>query len=151
MSYSAIEARVQSLIQALATYDDEDVTRGDERVKDRGSPPYVVLTPGPFRCEPASRYGVQIMTWTVYLDLYTRYMGDGTEWTDLETYSQELVDTLGAYPTLNALTGVIRAEVVSGGEVFEVEDEAGGGPHFLAQRLVLRVSERAATTGGEYA
>lgn len=151
MSYSTVEAKVQSLIQALATYDDEDVTRGDERVLDRGSPPYVVLKPGTLVREPGAIYGVFLTTWTVILDLFTRHMGDGTEWTDLQTYRQEIIDTMEKYPTLNALSGVLEAQIVSGEKPREIRDKAGGGPHFLAQRLALQVVERSTVTGGEYA
>jgi len=151
MSYSDIEAQAQALLQALATYDDEDVTRGDERVLDRGSPPYVVLKPGPFRREPGSVHRVKVATWAVHLELYTRHFGDGTEWTDLQTYRDEIMATFDKYPKLNNLDGVMEAEVKSGGEPWERKDAAGGGPHFLVQRLVLQVKERVAVSGGEYA
>ena len=150
MSYSAIEAEIQSLVQALDEFSDEDVTRGDYRVLDRGSPPYVVLLPGAFDRENWASPGGIKTDWIVAIDLFVRHWGDGTEQTNLETYRQAVIDQLDIYPRLEGLSGVQWCLLEGGEDPRPVYDEAGGGPHFLLQRMILRVTERVTVTGGDY-
>jgi len=150
MSYATIAARAQSLIQALAAYDSTDVTRGDWRVLERGSPPYVVLRSGGFINEfrtPTRRQ----RTWTILLELYERMVGDGTEETNLETSRQNLIVLFDQNPTLNALSADVTGAHIEGGDEPVVAYQDKGGGVFLLQIMRLSVKEQYTVTGGQYA
>lgn len=151
MSYATIEAKVQDLIQGLSAFDDDDVSLGDYRVLVRGSPTYAVLVPGPFEHEEYDSWGGRITRWDITIDLFVRDYADGTEYVDLKTHRQSILDEIDKYPTLDGLTGVTLALIVVGEPTRDVFDEAGGGPHFLLQRMTLRVTEHTLATGGEFA
>ena len=150
MSYSTIEARIQTLIQALSAFADADVTRGDYRVLDRGSAPYVVLRPGEFERVPHTFAGGRKTEWAVIVELFEKHIGDGTEQTNLETHRQNIIDTADAYPTLNGLSGVHFASLSSGEIPRPVYDEDGSGPFFLLQIMKWEVMELTTASGGEW-
>ena len=150
MSYSPIEARIQTLIQARSAFDDADVTLGDYRVLDRGSAPYVVLRPGEFERVPHTFAGGRKTEWTVIVELFEKHIGDGTEQTNLETHRQNIIDTADAYPTLNGLSGVHFASLSSGEIPRPVYDEDGSGPFFLLQIMKWEVMELTTASGGEW-
>ena len=152
MSYAVIEAAVQTLLQALGQYGDADVTRGDWRVLDSGSGPYAVVYAGPFDVEEGGDWGQKVYAWTVYVEVFERYLDNGTSETNLETRVQNTVDQLCAYPTLDGASGVTLAMPVHADELRYVFDEQGGGPHFIMQRIAERVWERVQYAGsGEFA
>jgi len=150
MSYATIVARAQSLIQALDTYADADVSLGDYRILESGSAPYVILRAGPlenvFRT-PTRRQ----RTWTIMVELYERMVGDGTEEANLTANREELVVLFDKYPTLNSLSAdVTGAQIIGGDEPVIALHEKGGGI-WLMTILTLTVNEQYTVTGGEYA
>lgn len=152
MSYAAIEARIQTLLQALSLFADADVTRGDYRVLNQVGGPYCVLTPGGFTRETAASSFEDLLStiWEVTLELYVRVWGDGTEYVNLASNRQSIMDELDKYVTLNALAGVIYAGITSGDLPRTVYDEAGAA-QWLVQRLALEVHEKVKVSGGEFA
>jgi len=152
MSYSTVEAAVQTLLQALAAFASADVTRGNYQVLDSGGDPYVVLTPGPFASGRTGDWAQVGYDWEVNGELFVRYVGDGSEWTNLETYRQSVVDCIGAYPTLNGVSGVTDAMVTMGRDVLAIRPENSQTPEWLVQPFVVRVHEEVSYDGsGEYA
>jgi len=152
MSYATIEAKVQTLLRALSLFDDADVTRGDYRVLDQVGGPYCVLTPGGFtRSGAATSYGERKSNfWTVTLDLFVRHWGDGTEFTNLQSNRQTIIDELDKYdPSLDSTTGVMYAVITGGDPPRAVYDEAGAA-HWLMQRMSLEIHEKVSISGGEY-
>ena len=150
MSYSTIEARIQTLIQALDDFGTADVVRGDYRVLDRGSAPYVVLRPGGFERMPHTFAGGRKTEWSIVVELFEKYIGDGTEQTNLEGHRQAIIDTADAYPTLNGLSGVHFATLSSGEIPRPVYDADGSGPFFLLQIMKWEVLELTTAREGEW-
>src|SRR5437870_9577044 len=152
MSYAAIEARVQSLLQARTDIFDRtaDVSLSDERVLDAGSAPYAILWPGPFQEEHAGAQRVRT-TWHVLVELFEKYTADDTAWNNLKATRENVVVELRKWPTLNGLAGVKRTQVVNGADILPVYDENDNGPFFLSQVVELEVDEYSSITGGEYA
>lgn len=150
MSYTTIEAKVLTLLQALAQYADAQVTRGDYSVLDIGYTQYCVIRPGPFEINRTGDWGMIGIDWTIYISLYERYTGDGTEFTNLETQRQNVIDMLNANPSLDGTTGVTlvlgRAPDVSA--VYPVDSDT---PQYLMQTIEARVHEEALSTTGEFA
>lgn len=152
MSYSTIEARVKTLLQAMSEFEDDDVTRGDYRVLDRGSRRCAVLEPGPFEREEYDAPGGWITRWLAYISVFEPYYEDGTTQTNLQSTRQAIVDEFDQYPSLNSLSVyIIWSGVISGDDPAEVFNVTGDGPFFLRQILTLRVHELSYATGGEYA
>ena len=151
MSYATIEAKVQTLLQNLSLFVDEDVTRGDYRVLDQVGGPYCVLTPGGFTSNAAATsYGEKTsIFWAVTLDLFVRHWGDGTEFTNVQSNRQTIIDELAKYPTLDELEGVVYAAITGGDPPRTVYDDAGAAG-WLMQRMTLEVHEKTDVSGGEY-
>jgi len=69
MAYATIEAAVQTLLQALAQYTSDQVTRGDYRVLDSGVDEACVLRPGAFTVSGGGDYGQRTYGWLVYVQI----------------------------------------------------------------------------------
>ena len=151
MSYITIEVQIQTLLHAMSTFANTDVTRGDYRVLDQVGGPYCVLSPGKFTSNgAATSYGERVsFFWTVTLDLFERHWGDGSEYTNMQTDRQAIIGQLAKYPTLDSLAGVIYAAITGGDPVRTVYDQAGAA-HWLMQRMTLEVHEKVDIQGGEY-
>lgn len=158
MGYPECEAAAQTLIQALSTFSDADVSRTDFRILDaNASPPYCIMLPGAFSRERLAPREAD-NTWEIILRLFERAYDDGTEWTAMQTTRQTIIDTIDANPTLNSANGtddngnnwqVVRA-MVTAGDAPDYETIASGSK-FLVQELSLTVRELADIGGGEYA
>lgn len=152
MSYTTIEAGVQTLLRALSRFAEADVTRGDWRVLDSGGAPCVVLYPGPFEAEEAGDWGQKWHFWTVYADVFERYTDNGSSETAFEATRQDVMDTIHAYPTLNGVSGVTRALARRGGDLQYIYDRDGGGPYYVMQQITIEVVEKVSYDGsGEFA
>jgi len=152
MSYATCEAAVQDLLQALANFASADVTLGSYAPLDAGNLPCVVLTPGTFEMAEAGDWGQKRHTWDVNVELFVRYVGEGTEWSDLTTARQAIVDQLHAYPTLNGVSGVTQVLVRLGREILSIRPAGSDRPAYLLQPMVVRVVEYVGYAGsGEYA
>jgi len=152
LSYATIEAKVKTLLQATSLLADADVTRGDyHRPLDQIGVRFCVLTPGGFTSNgAATSYGEKVsFFWTVTLDLFVRHWGDGTEFTNLQTDRQTIIDEMAKYPTLDELTGVMYAAITGGDPPRTVYDEAGSA-HWLLQRMSIEIHEKVDIQGGEY-
>jgi hypothetical protein len=154
MSYATCEAAVQGFIQGLAAFADADVSLGDFRILNAGSPPYVVLVPSGFIHEEDGDGGQRITEWDLLVYLFERHYGDGTESTNLKTRRQAIMDELDKYPTLNGVANVTMALVTRGREPQPVFERGAGpeaDPVLLSQILEMVVIEKSVATGGQYA
>ena len=93
--------KIQTLLQALAGFDDLDVTVGDWTVMDRGSPPYAVIWPGTWDMEDYDFGGddAVIFKWGINIDLFERYLNEVDTYVALEATNQAVVNELNKYPT----------------------------------------------------
>lgn len=150
MSYATIEAKVQTILQALAQYANAQVTRGDYSILDVGYTECCVLRPGPFEINRTGDWGQIGIDWTLYISIYERYIGDGTEFTNLNTQRQNVIDALNANPSLDGTVGVTlvlgRAADVSA--VYPVDSDT---PQYLLQTIQARVHEEVLLSTGEFA
>ena len=151
MAYATIEAAALALLQDLSQFDDDDVTRGNFRVLDRGSPPYAVLYPGGFEIEDYGDWGEKIFRWTMYCEVFERYLDDGSSYTSLEATRQNVVDVFNANPSMNGTSGVVYVMARRADDLRFIYDEGRGGPHFIMQRLAVVVHEVVSYDGsGEF-
>jgi len=149
MAYATIEAAVQTLLQALAQYTSDQVTRGDYRVLDSGVDEACVLRPGAFTVSGGGDYGQRTYGWLVYVQIFQRYTGDGSEWASLATQRQNVVDQLHEYPTVDGVAGVTEVVVTRGREPGATYPRGSDTPDYLTQVLELRVVEKRVHTLGE--
>lgn len=150
MSYATIEVAVQTLLVALDQYAAAQVTRGDLRVLDAGYDEICVLRPGRFAARVAGDWGQKAYDWEMTAVLYQRYVGDGSEWTGLETQRQNVVDQLHQYPSLDGTAGVTDVLVRRAGEVSALYPRGSQVPDYLMQALTCVVHEEVLYTSGEF-
>lgn len=147
MGDAAIQGRLQTLLQALALFDDEDVTKGDFKVLDRGSPPYAVILPGPFRAERAGDWSQVTYVWIHYIEVFERFLDD--DYTDFTTARQAVIDQINKNPTLNGLTGVVHALADRGDDLRYLYPEGGADvPQFVFERIAVTTVEEVVYDGG---
>jgi hypothetical protein len=151
MGYATCEAALQTILRALSQYADAQVTRGDYDVLDRGYTQCCVLRPGPVTVRQSGDWGQQRYAWTLDCTIYQRYVGDGSEWTNLESQRENVLDQIGAYPTLDGASGVVRAVAERAGEVAAVYPRDADVPAWLMQTIRLQVHEEVVHSGGEFA
>ncbi len=154
MSYATVEARVKLLLEGLTGVFTKTryVSRGDYRELDEGAATTAVLTPGAFVQDGVSEGGAMksVRDWSVLIDLFRKYLDDGTSWTNFEADRDSIMAELEKYPTLNSLAGIVKVQIQADTDPGEIFDEDDNGPFFIWQRLRVNVNERADLTGGEF-
>ncbi len=152
MTYATVEAAVQTLIVAMTEFDSDSVSRGDYKILDSGADDLAVLTPGSFTKDETGQAGARksLRNWSVLVDLFRKYLDDGTTWTNFVATRDALVDQLELYPSLNGTAGVTLVAVEAGSDPSEVYDDDDNGPFFIFQRIRIAVNERTDLSGGEY-
>lgn len=152
MSDSTIQGAIQDLIQALATFDDADVTLGDFRVLGSGSPPYAIILPGSFRGARSGDWSQVQFVWRHSVEVWERFAGD--DYSAMVTARANVVAQLQAYPTLNGLAGVSLSTVVEAGEplfLWQRGQARDSVPSFVGSRLVVETVEEVLYAGsGEF-
>ena len=155
MSYATVEARVKLLLEGLTGVfpKTRSVSRGDYRELDEGASTTAVLTPGAFVQDGVAQGGARksVRDWGVLIDLFRKYLDDGTSWTDFEADRDSVIAELEKYPSLNSLAGIVRVQIQADTDPGEIFDDDDGGPFFIWQRLRVTVVERADLSGGEFA
>ena len=150
MSYIAIRDAIQGYIQDLAAFDVRDVVIGDLRIFGSGRDPFVIMFNGPFTRTEFHTAGRK-NTWRLYLELYVRNRGDGSESEALVTHRQSIIDELDLrYSLGGGHEGLVSSVLVEGDEPLLIEDEERGLPPSLYQRLTVEVIEMITITGGDY-
>ena len=154
MSYVTVEARVKLLLEGLTGVfpKTRSISRGDYRELDEGASTTAVLTPGAFIQDGVTEGGSRttVRDWSVLIDLFRKYLDDGTSWTDFEADRDSVMSELEKYPSLNSLAGVVKVQIQADADPGEIFDENDGGPFYVWQRLRVNVNERADLTGGEF-
>ena len=110
MSSATIRAKLVSILQALALFDDADVTDSDWRVLDRGSSPYAVVytESAPETLDDQDEMGRQVLLrYATSIDVIAKWTPD--EQTAISTAMDAVYAQLRAYPQLEDLAGVLKA------------------------------------------
>jgi len=152
VSDSAIQGYIQDLIQADDNFDDADVTLGDFRVLDRGSPPYAVVLPGAIVSGERSGDWSQVqLIWEHDVEVFERFLGD--DYTDFVTARQAVVDVIGQNPTLGGQSGISNAHVALASRSKYLYPEGGADvPTFVFSTVTVRTVEEIVYDGsGEFA
>ena len=150
MSYAVCEAALQTILRALEQYADAQVTRGDYAVLDEGYAQCCVLRPGPVTVRRSGDWGQVGYDWTIDCTIYERWVGDGTEWTNFQAQRENALDQIGAYPTLDAASGVTRAVAERAGEMGAVYPRDADVPAWLMQTIRVQVHEEVVYSDGEF-
>ncbi len=151
MTEATVHARIQTLLQALDTFDDADVSLHDYRILDKNaSPPYAVIVALPFS---TARGAVSLgqktpFFWGVGIELYVLPKEDNTDQAEILTLTWSVVYKLLQYFTLNELADVSTTSV-SGDRPIYIKTRPSG-TKFLRRILTLTVTEKPDIIGGEY-
>jgi len=149
---ATIQAAIQDLIQAHASFADADVTLGDYRVLGRGSSPYAVIRPGSFRSSRPGDWSQVQFIWEHPVEVWARFTGD--DYSTITTARQAVVDQLDAYPTLNSTSGISLSTVRTSSEALYLWNRGQARdalPAFVGFRLTVEtVEERLYAGSGEF-
>lgn len=145
MSYSTVEAGLLAVILKLANYSSVNASQGDYRILGKGVTRAVVLQPGAIITREVVAAPRRMRTlWAINIELYISFKGElSTSAAAIRTDRQELIDHIDKYPTLDGITDVIFAMIVSG---MEPEIRLGENRRWWRQVLFCRVEERATVT-----
>lgn len=153
MSYDAIEARTQSILQDLTDVFEkpEYISRGDPRVLQNGGPTLGMLRFGPFT-EKRLSGNKKDVTWTVLLDLIV----PNNEFSAVTTLGQKrdaVINYIAKYPTLNHLTTsdgqVVGTGDMSSGEMDGIPEATSDTIEFLFVTISIPVLERTNLSNAE--
>lgn len=167
MSYNECESAVQTLLQALDRFGDNQVTRGDDRAIDKmlknrpegvdNADNVCILYPGIFQLleQSQNRYTWlwQIQAWLIYkYQLPSNNAAD--TWTQFRAMRQDVIDQLKAYPQLNQTDAEIhlveiRADT-SPEEIFRElpVSQTAKKPDYIGQHIIIAVEEMEDVTYG---
>lgn len=135
-----LQADIQTLIRTVSGFDSADVTLGDFRCLDNGSPPYAVILPGPFTATEETYSGGTLYTWTIYVEIITQFQDDS--YAPINTARESVITKLNSNPTLGNPGEPIDAMVRSGAELFYTYPAGGAEqPQFVGQRLSVIVEQ----------
>ena len=120
MSYATGEAAILTLIRALSGYDTNNTDRQDWSLLGKGKAAvYAILRPGPWTNQRATITS-SVRQWRTVIEVWRRYIDDSKP-VALQSDVVTIVEQLEKYPTLNGASGVLRAEIVGGGNMEEIE------------------------------
>lgn len=152
MSDSTIQGALQTIVQALSSFDDADVTLGDFQVLGRGSPPYAIIVPGGFRAHRAGDWSQVTYEWTHYVEVWDRFTSD--DFSSIIAARQAVVDQLNSYPSLGGLSGVAQSTVTDSSDLIYLWLKGQGRdtqPAFVGFRLTVSTIEEVMYAGsGEF-
>lgn len=146
MSYATVEAAVSAVIQKHADFDSDNVSQGDASPIRNGLERVVRILYGGHRREEITIRSI-LDTWTTNIDLYVPWRGNLADLeTQFHTEFQKIVDTIEAWPNLDACSGVIASALVnaSSPEPLKVQETS-----YRAQRLILETKEVVTPTRSE--
>lgn len=153
MSDVAIQGYIEDLIEAISGFDEGDVTRGDPRVLDSGSPPYAIIWPGTIVEAMRSGDWSQVrVTWQHSVHIVERLLGD--DYADFCAARQDVIDAIGQNPTLGGNSEIVNALVVGATLDFvRHRDSPPDAPaQFALSDLTVQTVERVTYDGsGEFA
>lgn len=111
-----------------------------------------VLIPGTYERAGEGEGGARksVRNWTVLIDLFRKYLDDGTTWTNFETDRDAVIAEIEKYPSLDSEAGVVDVTIAADADPGEIFDDDDQGPFFVWQRLRVGVTERADLSGGEF-
>lgn len=146
MSYALIQAGYATVIKKLTGYDGDNVKEGDWRIMGHGKASFVVLQPGTFQQREAGLRNTNEIVWRTNIELYVPYDGEGyTTLATLIAERQKIIDVINLWPHLGAVSGVMDAMIVGGGEVERTTE----GRQFYRQVLVGETVESVTFTRSE--
>ena len=140
MSYVTVEDALATLLKTITDFDSANVSQGDWRILGHGKAKAVVLMPGPFAREPSTVRDHNLVTWNTDIELFILWDGEqDSTVAALKTQRQLIMDEVNKFRKLNATAGVLKALVVSGGDVEPFVSPDGA--TFWRQVLVCETQE----------
>jgi hypothetical protein len=145
MSYSDGEALALAIVRQVSPFSAANTAQGKWNILNQGkSRLYAILKPGEFERSRQAPRMVQ-NTWTTIIEVWARYVDDGTTLATLEAAVAGLLSKLDAYPHLGDASVVAMAFAKSGSVVQEMWKK-GGGPVWLRQDITVAWLEQVTTT-----
>lgn len=136
--YRTGEALIANLLQSVTGFDNGNVTRGKWGILNSGvSDHYAIIKPGPSGRRTFITPSTVNEPWSTIVQVWVRYVDDGTTLETLESAAAAILDTVDRYPRLDDASGyVVDSCAVSIGEALEMWRKSGG-PAWLRQDIVI--------------
>lgn len=138
MSYATVEAAAVTVMRTHADFDENNCIAGDSSPIKKGLERVLRIWYGGSRREELT---ITLMRhiWTLRLDLYVPYRGKIQDMeATLAAERQKVIDTLAAYPRLDNLSGVSKAEILNGDAPEPLVTKKSA---YRGQRMYLEVHE----------
>ena len=124
--------------------------RGDWRYMNAGLPQSFVLNPAPAERRRITFGGGKEAMWDIEINIAARYTSDRDVHDVLIQATQDIIDTVDAWPQMVGTDGVnLPIEIVSGEEPSPLFGQDGSGPYFFNRSLVCRIFEDVAVSENE--
>ena len=137
-------------VKACTGFDRYNVSLSNWKVLNSGnSDHYAIIRPGP-ATRTASALTAKQNTYRTVIEVWQRYVDDGTTLTALLDWVDVIVARLDSYRKLADTTGELRdANVTALGDVTEQWREKGNGPSWLRREIVVEWVEEEVITYAE--
>lgn len=145
MTYATVQTGFSAVIQKISGYDSNNVAEADRRILGHGHQNVVILYPGAFQQREATLKDMNLVTWQTQIQLYRLNDGEiSVTVGNLVAEREKIIAELQKWPHLDAVSGVMDALIVSGGEIEEIE-----GTQYLRTVLVGQTIEAQSFTRSE--
>lgn len=146
MSYDTGEALIEDVVLSCASFNSNNVTRGEWLILNSGkSDHYVILRPGAFTISWLSP-DAYLGNWITVCEVWQQYVDDAETRTNLYSYVNEVIAKVLSYKNLGDTNNTIIDSTISGAdEPLEMWTREGG-PAWLKWELNIEWNETATVT-----
>lgn len=138
MSYTTVEGLWLTRIRAMSQFDSDNSSRGNwGKVGNGAASQYAILHPGEHAYDLQAMGGNRHTVYQTIIQLYQRYVEEGTTLQNLEILEQAVRDELNQYRLMGDTSGaVVYARVVRSREMIAERETPDGPPIWLRIDMV---------------
>lgn len=139
MTYSDGEALILTRLRVMEQFDAGNSARAKWGILNSGAAAqYAILRPAPFENDYDSMDHAHVRTrWRTVIELWQRYVDDGTSAIALQELLQDTLEYLEGDPDFGGTEGAVYGYPAGGGDMLEVWQRNGDGPSWLKWELYV--------------
>jgi len=144
--YTDGEALIASLVAGVTGFAAAQVTRGNWKPIGSGKAAvYAIIHTEPVGRRNFTSPRTPVDRWLTTVEVWRRYVDDGTSYTQLGAYVEDIVAKIDKYPHLGDGSGYVEESTAEYGKVQEMW-KRGGGPAWLRQDVLITWTGRQTIT-----
>ena len=151
MSETAGMTLISTIVKKINGFDSANVKVAEWGILNSGAARvYAIIRPGP-ATRPRASFGVRENNYQTVIEVWYRFIDDGSSVTGLLGYVDLVAAEVDKYPELGDATGTIRrsAEAAGLGEMSEQWRENGDGPSWLKRDVMVNWTQESEVTYAE--